>query len=301
MTRKTLPLTSAVMSRPSASRHTRQCGVAQEIPHLGLNKLHLEQVAVLPYPSMQHIPELLNPYMTMLLPGYELAFMQYCGMQIHGLAQISAIPIQALGSPVLSSATQTHLQLQPKGVNSLCEEHKWVFNRKGKDLQLQGHKRFSFRVAVSEQQEVTLLPIICSSVLVPNASQQQGSVRCGLQFPIHNSQFIYFPLGATSAPKLVTLCNMSTQEHEDARGNGEQGACKRVEDKAHSSIPTGRRKGCSVTSRLQLHRAKLILLYSICTVLRAVQSQALNSIRIQLIFLSHSSVLSLVCGPDVHC
>lgn len=186
-------------------------------------------------------------------------------------------------------------------MNSPCREHKWVFNRKRKELWLQGHKRFSFRLAVSKEQQVTPLPIICSSVLVPNASQQQGSVRRGLQFPIHNCQLIYFHLGATSAPKLVKLCNMSTEEHEDARGSWKQGACKGAEDRAHSSIPTGRRKGCSVISHLQLHRAKLILLCSICTALRAVQSQALNSIRIQSIFLSHPSVHSLVCGPNVHC
>lgn len=122
-------------------------------------------------------------------------------------------------------------------MNSPCREQEWVFHRKRKELWLQGHKRFSFRLAVSKQQ-VTLLPVICSSELAPKASQQQGSVRCGLQFPICNSQFIYFHLGATSAPKLVKLCNMSTQEHEDARGNWKQGACKRVEERARSSLPT---------------------------------------------------------------
>lgn len=77
MTYQTLHLTSAVMSSPSASRHTRQ-GVAQEIPHLVPNKLHLEQLATSPWPAMQHMPELLSPSnTTILLPRHELALIQY--------------------------------------------------------------------------------------------------------------------------------------------------------------------------------------------------------------------------------
>lgn len=150
------------------------------------------------------------------------------------------------------------------------------------------------------KQQITPLQIICSSALAPTASQQQGSVRCGLQFSIHNSKFSYFHLGVRSAPKLIQLCNMSTEEHEGVRGNWMQRAWRTLKYGARSSLSTGRRKGWSVISQLQLHRAKLLLLCSICTMLRAVQPLALNSIKIQSIFLSRLSVPSLVCDSDVH-